>query len=66
MFSELLNIEKNLYGRNTMDRDERSVDVIMNGILKEFQHLLTRSKVLRYVKRYGVVEAQQRLLELVM
>ena len=50
-----------------MDASERSTDIIMdvkNGILANFG--LKRNKVLTYVKKYGVVEAQRRLLEEVM
>ena len=67
MFQELLRLEKILYKTNTMDASERSTDIIMdvkNGILANFG--LKRDKVLTYVKKYGVVEAQRRLLEEVM
>merc|ERR1712166_178060 len=67
MFQELLRLEKRLYKTNTMDASERSTDIIMdvkNGILANFG--LKRDKVLTYVKKNGVVEAQRRLLEEVM
>lgn len=60
MFDALLILEKELYDFNTMDKDQRSTDIILNGILNGFN--VKREKVLKYVTDYGVENAQRKLL----
>ena len=60
MFDELLSLERIIHGTNTMDSDERSTDIILDGILNGFQ--VERAKVLQYVKQFGTENAQRKLL----